>query len=169
VGLSLLNHSRPWSSWSPILFALTIVFAIGSAVYSAFLFWQAKGRDFWQSPLFAPHLLVMALVAASAVLIMLDDTIPALSTILFGSLVLHGILIASDLLVIHGTRDGKLAAHTMTSSRWMFWAGAVVAGIFVPLLMLRIHVLGPAGLLAFVGLYLYERIWVRAGQAVPLS
>jgi len=169
LGLDLLNHLQPWSSWSPILFALTILFAIGSAVYSAFLFWQAKGRDFWQSPLFAPHLLVMALLAGSAVLIMLDDTIPALSTILFVSLILHAILIASDLLVIHGTRDGKLAAHTLTGSRWTFWLGAIVIGIFVPLLMLRVQSLGPAGLLAIVGLYLYERIWVRAGQSVPLS
>ena len=40
-----------------------------SAGYSAFLFRQAEGRDFWQSPLLLPQLLVAALMAGSAALI----------------------------------------------------------------------------------------------------
>ena len=35
--------------------------AAATAGYSAFLFGQAEGRDFWQSPLLLPHLLVAAL------------------------------------------------------------------------------------------------------------
>ena len=38
------------------------VVAAATAGYSAFLFGQAEGRDFWQSPLLLPHLLVAALV-----------------------------------------------------------------------------------------------------------
>src|SRR5262249_12678912 len=34
-----------------------VVLAACSAVYTAFLFAQAKGRDFWQNPLLAIHLL----------------------------------------------------------------------------------------------------------------
>ena len=37
-----------------------------TAVYTAFLFGQAKGRDLWQSPLLAPHLIVQALPAGAA-------------------------------------------------------------------------------------------------------
>ena len=40
--------------------------AAGTAVYTAFLFGQSKGRDLWQSPLLAPHLIVQALTAGAA-------------------------------------------------------------------------------------------------------
>src|SRR5262249_43554955 len=84
LGLDLLFS---WLAPSPdifrILFYLTAVFAFGSAVYSAFLFWQAKGRDFWQSPLFSVHLIVMALLAGSGIIAVVDDTAPAVGWILF--------------------------------------------------------------------------------------
>ena len=47
-------ESSPWVIWPAALFA------IASAGYSAFLFAQARGRDFWQSPLLFWHLLVKA-------------------------------------------------------------------------------------------------------------
>src|SRR2546427_7933180 len=45
---------------------LTMLFAGGTALYTAFLFGQAKGRDLWQSPLLGPHLVVQAMTAVSA-------------------------------------------------------------------------------------------------------
>ena len=42
-----------------------------SAVYSAFLFRQARGRVFWHSTLTPLHLLVQAMVAGSAVLMLI--------------------------------------------------------------------------------------------------
>jgi formate-dependent nitrite reductase membrane component NrfD len=47
----------PWLVW------LTAMFAVASAGYSAFLFAQARGRDFWQSPMLFWHLIVQALGA----------------------------------------------------------------------------------------------------------
>ena len=43
-----------------------------TAIYTAYLFAQAKARDLWQSPLLPPHLLVQALLAGSATLILLN-------------------------------------------------------------------------------------------------
>ena len=43
------------------------VLATLSAVYTAFLFAQAKGRDFWQNPLLSVHLLAHALLAGGSV------------------------------------------------------------------------------------------------------
>src|SRR5260370_40434610 len=40
-----------------------------SAIYTAYLFAQAKARDMWQNPLLPPHLLVQALLLGSAVLL----------------------------------------------------------------------------------------------------
>ena len=40
--------------------------ALATAVYTAYLFAQAKARDLWQSPLLAPHLAVQAVLAGAA-------------------------------------------------------------------------------------------------------
>ena len=40
-----------------------------TAVYTAYLFAQAKARDLWQSPLLPPHLLVQAVLAGAAALL----------------------------------------------------------------------------------------------------
>jgi formate-dependent nitrite reductase membrane component NrfD len=57
----------------------------------------------------------------------------------------------------------------------LFWGGAVILGAVVPVLAL---VSGAAqnefialitSLLSLAGIYLWEHIWVQAGQAVPLS
>src|SRR5437762_3344710 len=46
-----------------------IPLSILTAVYTAYLFAQAKARDLWQNPLLPPHLLVQGLLAGSAVLL----------------------------------------------------------------------------------------------------
>ena len=54
-----------------IWLAVPVILLAGAAAgYSAFLFGQAEGRDFWQSPLLLPHLLVAALAAGSAALLL---------------------------------------------------------------------------------------------------
>src|SRR5687768_10341027 len=47
-----------------------IPLSVMTAVYTAYLFAQAKARDMWQNPLLPPHLLVQALLLGSAVLIL---------------------------------------------------------------------------------------------------
>ena len=152
-----------------ITFHLAVLFGFGSAIYSAFLFWQAKGRDFWQSPLFAVHLIVMALLAGSGAIITIDDRTPFVRGILLLSLFLHGALITLDLMAVHSTKDAKIAARYMYRNNLTFWIGGIFVGIFLPLVMLYFNVMGPAGMAALIGLLLYERVWVRAGQVVPLS
>jgi Fe-S-cluster-containing dehydrogenase component/formate-dependent nitrite reductase membrane component NrfD len=152
-----------------IFFYLALLFGFGSATYSAFLFWQAKGRDFWQSPLFAVHLIVMAVLAGSALIAMLDHETPGLSVILLGSLISHGLLVLFDLMAVHSTRDAKIAASSIYRNNNLFWLGAVATGMLLPLLLLSFNAIVPAALLALVGLLIYEKIWVKAGQIVPLS
>src|SRR5829696_1491216 len=50
----------------PIIELLGIVPAILTAVYTAFLFAQAKGRDFWQSPVLGLHMIVHSFIAGAA-------------------------------------------------------------------------------------------------------
>ena len=159
----------PAPTLQPALAGITALFAFGSAVYSAFLFGQAKGRDFWQSPLFAPHLIVMAILAGSATMICLDDTSIAVREVLAISVVLHAMILVFDLGAVHSTEDARIAARAVHSRNWLFWIGAVAIGIGAPLLLLAVGQAGLAGLSALIGLFIYERIWVRAGQIVPLS
>src|SRR5262249_60983838 len=75
----------------------------------------------------------------------------------------------------HASHDAARAARLLTRGayRGRFWWGVVGAGTIVPILLLT----GPffpggsilASLLALFGLWLWEDLWVRAGQALPLS
>jgi Fe-S-cluster-containing dehydrogenase component/formate-dependent nitrite reductase membrane component NrfD len=161
--------------------ALPVV-ALGaaSAGYSAFLFRQAEGRDFWQSPLLLPQLLVAALVAGSAALILAHVALggaprklPPLVLAFAVTLVAHAIALLAELFGAHANVDVARAAHLITRGRLSqpFWVGAVGAGIVLPLVLLWF---GPAGAavasaLALAGLWIYEDLWVKAGQSIPLS
>jgi Fe-S-cluster-containing dehydrogenase component/formate-dependent nitrite reductase membrane component NrfD len=156
--------------------------AAATAGYSAFLFGQAEGRDFWQSPLLLPHLLLAALVAGTATLLLAAwavgsraEATQSLGVALWLALGANAIVLAAELFSFHATQDAARAARTLTHGpfRAGVWAGVVLGGIIVPWVLL----LNPgwpaasaaAALLALGGLWLWEDLWVRAGQAVPLS
>ena len=160
------------------------IIAILSAVYSAFLFGQAEGRDFWQSPLLFWHLIVGAGLAGSAMLLFFGafvgaSTQPFLSGILIGSLLGHFLVLIAELLVPHPNADAGAAAHLIVWGRFRdrFWGYVVGVGIALPVIILApfagsappapLAIL--AALLALFGLYVYEELWVKAGQAIPLS
>jgi formate-dependent nitrite reductase membrane component NrfD len=160
---------------------VVVILAVAAAGYSAFLFGQAEGRDFWQSPLTLPHLLVAALAAGSASLLLAARVLgggpgaPAgLRLVLFGSLAGLAVVLLGELVGSHPTRDAARAASLLVRGPYAaaFWAGVVAAGIALPVALLASPVPAAwtaAALLALAGLWLYEDLWVRAGQAVPLS
>ena len=51
-----------------------IPLSVGTAVYTAYLFAQAKARDLWQNPLLPPHLFFQAILLGAAVLAPLSST-----------------------------------------------------------------------------------------------
>jgi Fe-S-cluster-containing dehydrogenase component/formate-dependent nitrite reductase membrane component NrfD len=156
-----------------------------TAGYSAFLFRQAEGRDFWQSPLLLPQLLVSAFVAGSAALFVVGflahlvgvrtdiGTLWGLAVLLLRALVVHALLLAAEMLGMHANRDVTLAARLITHGPWrvIFWGGVVAAGTLLPLVLIwpNAWTATLAALLALVGLWLYEDLWIKAGQSVPLS
>jgi len=172
------------------------VLAIATAGYSAFLFGQAEGRDFWQSPLVLPHLIVSAFVAGCAALliasILWPGTLPVrgmpphraariddvLGPLLFFAIVAHTALVLIELLSRHPVRDAALAAQLLTRGayRLWFWGGVVMGGTLAPLALLWTAALIDAvalsivaALLTLAGLWLWEDLWVKAGQSIPLS
>jgi formate-dependent nitrite reductase membrane component NrfD len=151
-----------------------------AAGYSALLFGQAEGRDFWQSPLLLPHLLIAAAVAGSAALLVIAPAVgtdvrvhATIAVTLLIGLVLHGILLFAELGVTHANLDVARAARLITRGplKAWFWGGAVGVGVVAPLVVMLVGGVTSVvpALLALGGLWLWEDIWVRAGQSVPLS
>jgi formate-dependent nitrite reductase membrane component NrfD len=147
--------------------------ALLAAVYTAYLFAQAKARDLWQSPLLPPHLVVQAILAGAAVMLPLAvwletaDVVTALGWLLGAAALVHLLLTLGELTLPHTTAHARLAAREMTAGRYrgIFWTGlALVAlGLLGPWLAVLV------ALPALVGLALHEHAYVQAGQSVPLA
>jgi len=146
--------------------------AVLTAVYTAYLFAQAKARDLWQNPLSPPHLLVQSVLAGSGALvpvaaILEPAALPALVHILTVSCAVHLLMLLGELTLTHATAHARLAVHEMIRGRYgaYFWAGAVLVGIGAAAPWVGAW----AALPALLGLLAYEHAYVQAGQAVPLA
>jgi Fe-S-cluster-containing dehydrogenase component/formate-dependent nitrite reductase membrane component NrfD len=183
VQMYRVGSVSPWIMWPSALFA------IASAGYSAFLFAQARGRDFWQSPLLFWHLVVKAISAGAAVLILIGSLelitpyqfmspqmLVWLIHILIFSLLAGMAMVCGDLFMKHGSEESIRAGALLLSGPLCrsFWALVVGLGVAAPagLFFWQANTLIPhvvAALLALFGLWMYEHLWIKAGQAMPLS
>jgi Fe-S-cluster-containing dehydrogenase component/formate-dependent nitrite reductase membrane component NrfD len=166
----------------PLLLWLGLPFAVGAAVYTAFLFAQAEGRDLWQSPLLPFHLVVQAFMVGSGALLIvnlfvLPDAIADVATIIFIAALIVDIFITliGEFSVPHASEVAAKAAHEISHGRYKthFWWGSIGLGHVVPLLLvlfIRQPSLGAiAALCSVVGLYLFEYAFVMAPQEIPNS
>ncbi|MGB7948309.1 MAG: NrfD/PsrC family molybdoenzyme membrane anchor subunit, partial [Candidatus Binatia bacterium] len=167
----------------PLIFWPAALFGVASACYSAFLFAQARGRDFWQSPLLFWHLLVQAIISGAAVLILLGSVLGMSLTVFFWlenllvvSLLVSLGMILGELFMSHGSEEVIRSANLMIKGNLgkQFWGFVIGLGIVVPIVL----ILWPAGslllnmiaaALVLLGSWMYENLWIKAGQAVPLS
>lgn len=143
-----------------------------TAVYTAYLFAQARGRDLWQSPLLPPHLAAQAALAGAAGLLpfaaVLDPPLVApLLWLVAGASVVHLSFLAADTTIAHTTAHAALAAHEMTHGRFaaVFWTGVALVALAAAAPALGVAV----ALAALAGLALHEHAYVQAGQSVPLA
>ena len=160
---------------------LGIVFALLSAVYTAFLFAQAKGRDFWQSPMLGLHMIIHSLMAGFAVFLIASLYVSVnvgfmlvLTFLSVATLVVHLITLAIELTTTHSTDDAHAVARMITHGEFStnFWLGMILVGNVLPIVLLSVgsgFAFAVAGVLILVGLYVGERIWVKAPQLIPLS
>lgn len=157
-----------------------IVFAVLTAIYTAFLFGQAKGRDFWQSRWLPLHMLTHSLTAGAAAFAVFAPAVtePSWHWLIRWTLVLavalHLVGDAFELFGAHSSGDSKRTAQDISTGKYknLFWIGAVLVGSIVPALvaaMLPTAMLPVAGILALVGVFIGQHIWVRAPQQITLS
>jgi Fe-S-cluster-containing dehydrogenase component/formate-dependent nitrite reductase membrane component NrfD len=170
-----------------VLAPLAILFAILATAYTGFLFAQGLGRDLWQGPHAAVHLIAQSGAAGGASLLLASLLMPSVSAdikqwlgwVLAGSLTMHVlILLFENVLTPSATRHHELAVQTIRRGAYapLFWGLAIVGGGILPLIALVALNGAPpaaiamiAALLALAGSAAWEYIWVEAGQSVPLS
>jgi len=176
LGLHILDGLRLLPFRLPTNLAVLTLFAgVATAVYTAFLFGQSKGRDLWQSSLLAPHLVVQALTAGAALV--------APSWLLF-LLPVNGLLVAGEVWGRHPTEDARRAARLIQDDL-RFSTGVLGVGHLLPLAVLwasRDAVSTAAsttgltvgftarllaGGLTLVGLLIWEHLYVQAPQRIP--
>lgn len=161
---------------------LTAIVAVVVAIYTAFLFGQAKGRDFWQSPTLAVHMLVHSFMAGAAALALVSgwsDTsaewLNYLGVVMAVGIAVNLLTMVVELTMTHPTVDSHTVANMITRGRYAtkFYVGVVLIGNLIPLALLLLGA-GNWALLAasaavLVGIYFTEQIWVEAPQRIALS
>lgn len=172
-----------WDAIKPFIGGLTALLAVIVAVYTAFLFSQAKGRDFWQSPTLALHMLVHSLMAGAAIfaiVALFTEVSTAWTTyltyLLYGSIAFNLLVLLFELTTTHPTVDAKRTVEMITKGRYasLFYGGSLLIGNVLPLILLAVSngnptLMAQAGVAVLLGIYFTEHIWVEAPQRIPLS
>ena len=187
LGVYLFELSTGGSGLYGLCLSATLPLAILTAIYTAFLFAQAKGRDLWQSHLLPFNLFIQAITAGAAFSViamwtpMLKATglVTTSGIILLGALLTHiTLVISGEMMIVHTSKAQERAAKQMFFGAYKnpFWWGYVVLGTLTPVVMLlmagsneMLWLYPIAGGLALVGLFAYEHCFVMAGQSVRLS
>ncbi len=185
-GLLTLQFIALYSGWTgpnAIIGWVNVPVAILVSVYTAFLFAQAKGRDFWQNPFLPLHMLLHSILAGAAMMLLMrtagliDSVAFAVmpEKILVVTIVVNVIVFLTEVSIRHSTTDAEKTAAMIIRGRYavQFWGGAMVLGNILPLLLMILfqsdgtHAIG--SFLVLVGIYMAEKIWIEAPQRIPLS
>jgi len=149
--------------------------AVGTAVYTAYLFAQARARDLWQDPLLPVELLVSTLLAGVAATLLVAAAFePSASETLARWLAVgagaHLVLVLAAITLGHPTAHARLASHEMTRGRYagFFWAGVALTAVAL-LAPLAAPVAPVLAIASLAGLLAHEHAYVQAGQSVPLA
>ena len=150
-----------------------IPLALATAVYTAYLFAQAKARDLWQSPLLPAQLAIQAVLAGAAAVLPVfawlspGRAVTAAEVTLAVAAAVHVLQVVAETTLPHVTAHAYLATREMVRGRFarFFWPGLVLiaASVAAPWIGVAAAPLALAGLLA------YEHAYVQAGQSVPLA
>lgn len=171
-----------WTVVSNVTGVINFPVALLVAIYTAFLFAQARGRDLWQSRVLPLHMLVHSMMAGASMLVMLQPIVHfginamiITGKVLIVSLFANLIILIIEVLGRHSSDDTHRTMTMILKGRYAlrFWGLVVVAGNILPLFLLisgggpEIMVLAAA--LFLLGIYINNAIWVEAPQRIALA
>jgi Ni/Fe-hydrogenase subunit HybB-like protein len=151
-------------------------------------FAQARGLEFWQSPLLFWHLLVQAIITGAAVITFMDSfqlvtpfqfvtpqLFAWLGIVLVVSPFVGLAMIFGELIMNHRSEEVVRSANLLIKGAlWkQFWILVLVLGVIASIVLILWPTLSvtptmAASVLVLVGLWMYKNLWIKAGQAVPL-
>jgi Fe-S-cluster-containing dehydrogenase component/formate-dependent nitrite reductase membrane component NrfD len=179
-----------WLGWTETLVwlaPLAMAAAFAATAYTGFLFAQGLARDLWQGPHGTVDLVAQAAAEGSASLLLAAlivggtaETVRALAlTLALAALAHMALLVIEHVFTPSPTLGHELAARAIRRGAYsrLFWLGAIGLGGVAPLLFVwlaslagfSLPLLGVAALVALIGGFAWELIWVEAGQSVPNS
>ncbi|MBI88715.1 MAG: 4Fe-4S ferredoxin [Candidatus Marinimicrobia bacterium] len=156
------------------LWVFGVLFSVLGAVYTAFLFNQARARDLWQSPWTSSlHMLIHAIMAGAVAMIYLSPvTMPKMIYVLKYAIIVNLVLIAKELILNDDKGDMKKSINMIMNGYYSryFWTG-ILLGNILPFCLFYLY---PeyalyAGTLVLLGSYLTEFVRIRVPQMIPLS
>lgn len=184
LSLWVIARLSGWHGAAAVATWLCIPFSAMSATYTAFLFAQAQGRDYWQNALLPIEMLLHSVMVGTALLLLvgtiggwnreLETTY--LCNILLWSLIAHVVLVTSEFLTRHATQDAKMVSEMIvrgTFKVW-FWLGTIVLGSVVPIVLLVTNsslflAAVAAPVFVVVGVSISNHLLVRVPQLITLS
>jgi formate-dependent nitrite reductase membrane component NrfD len=181
--LLALSYYFGWLTLLTPLLYVTAATAILVAIYTAFLFSQAKGRDFWQSPTLSLHMVIHAFMAGAALFLIATlffnitlEWMRFLKLTLIISILANVVTLTIELITTHPTLDAKMTVESILNGRYKnkFWLSVIILGNILPLLLMIFSEISPltgglASILVLYGIYQTEHIWVEAPQRIALS
>ncbi len=185
-GLLTAIGAATWFEWTALinpLMYITAALAVLVAIYTAFLFAQAKGHDFWQSPTLIIHMFIHSLMAGAAafgILTLISEGganwMPFLKMVLTGGILVNLATILMEITITHPTEDAKRTVHMITGGRYksLFWGGVMFFGNILPLILMNVlptsaMILAIIGVIVIIGIYWTNKIWIEAPQRLPNS
>ncbi|MCA8950200.1 MAG: polysulfide reductase NrfD [Planctomycetes bacterium] len=162
---------------------LNLLGGAATAGYTAFLFGQCEGRDLWQNTkVLLPHLLVQAVCVGGLALLPFVPS-PTIAAVAAGAAVLNHALGLLERHGRHHTDNARMAAALLPSipawprasvSAFATGLATTTLASFLALTLVGggVHepvLLALCAVFAWLGLFSYERAYVRAAQLPPLS
>jgi len=174
----------PGATFMTVLGIPTLVIGLGTAAYTGFLFAQAKGRVLWMKRGYWLQLIAQAVLAGAAALLLaraaglveLATTGDLIGRMLVGALAVQLLFSLIEGWLAPAGRKAEYHRTTRLISHGPFalmhWLVGIGAGTVLPavvILMAQPSAHPAAALLALVGLWVEEEIFVKAGQSLPIS
>ncbi len=179
--LYLVAYQLNWQLIKELSLWGSAMLAVIVAIYTAFLFAQAKGRDFWQSPILPFHMLVHSFMAGASAILIISVIlgqeiawIDLLESALVVAVIGNMLIMLFELTIAHPTSDAKSVVEMILKGRYRlkFWLVSVIMGNILPLIFLvsGFDYSSPiSGLMVLIGIYFTEQIWVEAPQRIHLA
>ncbi|PKP46069.1 MAG: hypothetical protein CVT95_07630, partial [Bacteroidetes bacterium HGW-Bacteroidetes-12] len=158
--------------WIKTILFITVPIAFLTAIYTAFLFAQAKGRIFWKNNwsvfFMFFHAIILGIIGTSILLNKNHQAFyPSVEIIHFLNIVITLLLFKGN-----GLPDANLVSNLIFKGKYklQFWSLVIFIGNIVPLALLFFdHSIYLSSVMLCIGVVVTNYLFVKVPQLIPLS